>query len=291
MIGFNLKSLKALPRFFQYRNDIDIFTEDKVADKEFYKNLFERLLDGKVKVNDVTPLGSKTNVVATYKGDDKTDKRKKYYIVDGDLDLIYSNNLVDENNLISLDRYCIENYLIDETGVIELIYLHIATDKKEDIKQRIAFNSWLSEHTKCLVNLFFHFAILKKYSEGPEIKSCHSFLLSQNKATVLDAKKITAYAELVKIQIIKKLGEIGDKDPKKSYQAEIDFLSAKWGYTQDALLKIVSGKNYLLPLLQFRINSTINIKNGLFRKESLKLFLATHSDIKSLDFLKKRILN
>lgn len=291
MIEFSLKSLQALPRFFRYRNDIDIFTEDKVADKEFYRNLFGRLLDGKIKVNDITPLGSKDNVVAAYKNEGKASSRRKYYIVDGDLDLVYSEDGTGENNLIVLDRYCIENYLIDEEGAVQLIYLHIATESKEEVKRRVDFQSWLNTNSECLINLFFHFAILKKYSGGPEIKNCHDFLLSKGKTAVLDSKKAVAYTSLMKIQIIKKLDELDFKVPEEVLSKELEFLSGKWGYSTDTLLKIVSGKNYLLPLLQFRINSTINIKNGLFRKESLKLFLATHSDLTSLEFLRKRILN
>ncbi|MEQ9413306.1 MAG: DUF4435 domain-containing protein, partial [Cyclobacteriaceae bacterium] len=104
----------ALPRFFAYRNDVDIFTEDRVADKEFYKSIFKRLFQGKIKINDVTPLGCKANVLDAYDTQNPKPKRKQYYIVDGDLDLINGTNRKEEKNLIVLDSYCIENYLINE---------------------------------------------------------------------------------------------------------------------------------------------------------------------------------
>ena len=50
--------------FMAYRNDIDIYTEDEMKDKVFYKKLFSRLLNetGLI-VNDVYPLGASEKVI------------------------------------------------------------------------------------------------------------------------------------------------------------------------------------------------------------------------------------
>ncbi|WP_237390922.1 hypothetical protein, partial [Chryseobacterium sp. KMC2] len=67
MLKFGIDSLKSISKFFSYRNDIDIYTEDKEADKEFYKALFKNLLGDNIIINDVTPLGCKTNVLNAYR--------------------------------------------------------------------------------------------------------------------------------------------------------------------------------------------------------------------------------
>jgi len=94
MKRFSFESLKALPRFFAYRNEIDIYTEDKLSDKEFYKALFNRLSNKKIKIHDITPMGCKANVLKAYDEQDTESKRRKLFIVDGDLDLIIGSRLL-----------------------------------------------------------------------------------------------------------------------------------------------------------------------------------------------------
>lgn len=140
MKGFNFNSLKAIPQFFAYRNEIDIYTEDKKTDKEFYKALLSRLVEGKVKINDITPLGCKANVLKAYDDQLKTSNRKKIFIVDGDLDLIIGTNRKSENNLVVLDSYCIENYIVDERASLELLYYSIGSDDRESLGKKQKFD-------------------------------------------------------------------------------------------------------------------------------------------------------
>lgn len=288
MLKFKLNALKAMPRLFSYRNDVDIFTEDRVADKEFYKTLFKNLL-GDVIINDVTPLGCKANVLKAYDTQIKTDKRRKYYIVDGDLDLIIGTNRKAENNLIILDSYCIENYLIDEKGTIEFIYFSNGTESKDNLKVKLKFDNWLTYNARCLVDLFVNFGILKKYGGGPTLMTAHDFLKQNGKQTILDQAKIQAYSLTVKTDIISILTTQGFPNPLETYTNEYNELIKQWGTDNNSLLKIVSAKNYMLPLLQFRMSHCINKGKTITPKESIKLFLAGHSSLERLQYLKDRI--
>jgi len=279
----------ALPRFFAYRNEFDIFTEDKVADKEFYKSLFKRVFQNKVKINDVTPLGCKTNVLRAYDNQPQKVKRKRFYIVDGDLDLINGTNRKNEKNLIVLDSYCIENYIISETGVVELIYLSCGTISKEDIKLKLNYERWLGYNTNCLVELFLHFAILKKYGGGPKIKNANEFLTTNQKQRIINQEAIDCYCQTIKADILQLLSESGHLEPEKIYQSEISEYRKFFPKDKDCLLRIVSAKNYLLPILQFRINHCVGKGKSLVKNESLKLFLANNSDLNRLSFLTERI--
>ncbi len=73
------------------------------------------------------------------------------------------------------------------------------------------------------------------------------------------------------------------------YEKEYEDLSKTWKAENLTLLKIVSAKNYLLPLLQFRMNHCINKGKALFPKETIKLFLASNSKLERLEFLKNKI--
>jgi len=193
MVNFSFKSLKSIPKFFAYRNDIDIYTEDKSADKEFYRTLFQRLLGDKIKINDITPLGCKANVIEAYDNQQASSQRKKYFIVDGDLDLIIGTNRKDEKNLIVLDSYCIENYLIDELGAIELIYFSKGTEERDKISKALNFEKWLEYNRKELIELFIHFAILRMYDGGPKLRNAGEFLKQDKKQTILDCTQIVNY--------------------------------------------------------------------------------------------------
>ncbi len=289
MLKFNFKALKALPKLFAYRNDVDIYTEDKIADKEFYRALFKRLFNDGISVNDVTPLGCKANVLNAYDGQDKKSMRKRLYIVDGDLDLIIGTNRKAEENLVVLDSYCIENYLVDEAAIIELIYYSNGSESKDTIKTKLNFTKWLSYNHECLINLFLHFGILKQFGGGPRIRNANEFLKQHLKQVVLDNNKIATYSEEIKNEIITLLTDKGHADPQTIYEQELLKLKATWPNEQEVFLRIVSGKTYLLPLLQHRVVHCVNKGKSMFSKDSLKLFLANNAKLDRLDFVKNSV--
>lgn len=289
MLKFKLSALKALPKLFAYRNEIDIYTEDKVADKEFYRVLFKRLFNEEVNVNDITPLGCKANVLNAYDSQDKKSMRKRLYIVDGDLDLIIGTNRKPEENLVVLDSYCIENYLVDESAIIELIYYSNGTESKDIIKTKLNFSKWLSYNYDCLINMFLHLAILKQFGGGPKVRNANEFLKQHFKQVILDDSKIATYSEEIKKEIIDLLRDKGHTNPETVYEQELTKLKTAWPSQQEVFLRIVSGKNYLLPLLQHRIIHCVNKGKSMFSKDSLKLFLANHAKLDRLDFVKNSI--
>lgn len=290
MKKFSFESLKAIPRFFAYRNEIDIYTEDKFTDKEFYRAIFERLTEGKVKINDITPLGCKANVLKAYDEQDEKSQRKKLFIVDGDLDLIIGTNRKPEKNLVVLDSYCIENYIVDEVAGIEIIYYSDGVSDKSKISKRLNFSKWIGYNQTDLINLFLNLAILRMFGGGPKIKSASKFLTSDKKQVILDKSAIRIYSDRIKNEAIDLLKNKGYSTPEKLYKEEFMKLVEKWGYSNETLLQIVSGKDYLVQLFQHRINFNIGKSKMMFPKQSFKLFLANHCELERLDFLKRKIM-
>lgn len=287
MLKYNIKALQAIPKLFAYRNDVDIFTEDKVADKEFYRTLFKNLLGNKIKINDVTPLGCKENVITAH-GNQENTGRKRFYIIDGDLDLIDGEVLKSRDNLIVLDSYCIENYLIDEGGAVEFIYYSLACETKDVVRRKLNFEKWLSYNSESLVHLFINFRILKNIGGGPELRHACEFIQSKDGQAMLDREKVWKYFEATRAHIIERMGELGELNPQKSYDVEFARLISRWPPDENSLLRIVSAKNYLLPLLQFRINHCAK-KKALLPTSSIKLFLADRCGLERLSFLRDKI--
>lgn len=291
MLSYGIKSLKAVSKFFSYRNDVNIYTEDKVADKEFYRTVFNRLFGNDVTINDVTPLGCKTNVLNAFDNRNRQINKKEFFIVDGDLDLIIDNNRKEEDGLIILDSYCIENYLIEEQGIIEFLYFSHGSKDRIEIKNLLEFEIWLNNNANSLLKLFLNLAILKKYQGGPKLKNANEFLKQVNKETVLDTLAIDNYSENVRNEIISILVLSGKsrKDSEDNYEVDFNLLKSKWKFDSSTLLRIVSGKSYLLPLLQFKINNCLS-RNKLFPNNALKLFLAANFELDRLQFLKEKII-
>ncbi|MBL3550170.1 DUF4435 domain-containing protein, partial [Chryseobacterium sp. KMC2] len=226
-----------------------------------------------------------------YRDQIKHDGRKKIFIVDGDLDLINKNNPANEKNLVVLDSYCIENYLIEEHGIVNLLYYSIGTESFENLKNKLNFDKWLSYNATILTKLFINFAILKKLGGGPILQNAHEFLTLDKKQTILDKVKIKNYNSYIYNDIITFLTNTGltNSEANKLYVEQYDYIISDWKYNNETYLRIVSAKNYILPLLQFRINHCINKGKTLFPKSSLKLFLASNSKLERLNFLKERI--
>ncbi len=79
MLDFSTEVRQAATVFTEYRNTIDIYTEDCEKDKEFYVKLIKRLLsDTDIRVNDIHPLGCRRTVIKCCEND--TDIRRKKYI-------------------------------------------------------------------------------------------------------------------------------------------------------------------------------------------------------------------
>lgn len=286
MIKYSNPALLAFPRLFAYRNEIDIFTEDNLEDKEFYKTLLGRLLDGsRKKVIDITPLGSKRDVIKAHRARSSSSARKAIYIVDGDITIILEENISDSSNFIFLDRYCIENYLFCENAAIELAHLIAYRKTKEQIANELSFSTHYNYVLKPIIDIYFAFALCRKYEVGEEFTTLPCFFGHKNSIRIPDIVK--RKDEI--LTVIKK--ELSDKgfSGDEIVESDMAVLRKKWPYTLDTFVKIVSGKDYLLHLLRSHICSATDGKKVYLDKDAFKLFLAKNCNLSTLSFLKNAI--
>src|SRR5690606_19852845 len=94
------------------------------------------------KVNKLISLGGKSKVIDACRADQVKRDVKRVYIVDGDLDILNDTNLNGLNFLFVLEKYCIENYLIQEEALIEIIHDNVLIEK-EKIRKVLSFENWL----------------------------------------------------------------------------------------------------------------------------------------------------
>jgi len=243
MLELSDEPKRLVSTFKTYRNDIDIYTEDNPQDKEFYKVLFERLLDGKVKINDVTPLGNKNTVILRCKNEPENG-RKKLFVVDGDINLIHGTNIPVIENLFVLKAYCVENYVVDKESVTNFIYMKCGNRSKEEIENELNFEQWLSEYSEKLIDMFVHFAIIDWL--GGVFRVCNAYKFHRNGKYIADL--VDSEIEVIKKEILKLTSQ-------SDYQEKYQKLRIQWKMETNTLLSIVSGKDYLIPLVLLKTNA------------------------------------
>lgn len=279
MLRYSDEQRRLLSTFFAYRNDVDIYTEDEEKDKEFYKALFSRLITPEIRINDVTPLGCKEKVIERCINEPRSE-RKKIFIVDGDIALI-NGNKIEIENLYVLDKYCIENFLIDKDSTCNFVYLNCGTKSKEQIENDLEFENWLSQYAESLIQLFIHFAIVNHFGGKFTLFNANKYHKKIEGSFAFDNSLVLQDIEVLRNDIIVNYGE-------ENYILKLEELNNVWANNIENLLTIVSGKDYLIPILLIK---TLQYKSSrsLPSLEEIKINLVQFFDITKLNRLKELI--
>ena len=283
MLRYKNFIIPTISLFFKSKNDVDVFIEDS-NDEEFYKTLFARLTGGK-RINKIISGKCKVELIKACEADQNDRERKRIYIADGDLDLIISNNRTDLKYLHVLERYCIENYLVEEEGILEILHTTIVLDKSKIAKQ-LTLNNYLKGVSNPLIELFLHYSITHLHKMGIKtVSNSVTNYCKQNKSlTVLDFEKIEEKIKHLRGEIQLLIGE-------DAYNETIYALRQRWPSNFHTLTTIVSAKDYILPLLMFRFKKIKGKESFNLKWESLRLGLAKTANIDSLESLRQKIIS
>lgn len=193
----SMEGATALDLFYVGFNEVNFYFEDQDQEnlyEEIIKNLFPEL-----KYSRVFPLHGKTSVL-THAKQSKTDSNIKnpIYIVDKDFDDLLGT-MINDDRIFYLDRYCIENYLLDENALIKVLIETYPKEKIDELKKKIDLPNFYAESMNSLRPLFKLFYTVQKLDLG--LKNCSAkpeeFTL-KGKPWSIDPKKIEKYLELLK---------------------------------------------------------------------------------------------
>lgn len=279
-LEFSAEQEQVASLFTAYRNDIDIYTEDEDKDKAFYKKLFSRLLnDCDICISDVYPLGSSDDVIDACKKDTDS-SRKKIYIVDGDIFIMFSPKL-SIPNLFVLDSYCMENMVIDETAVCTTLCNRIGTMEYDDLRQSYKYSDLIDCHKDILIELFYYKAIDRKY---------RGFFTLYHMAKYYD------HNSNLDISIVRKeQNDIREKLISEGYISERDLedelhqMKIRFPFNHDTFHRIISGKDYLIHMMDCHAKKVLNIHTG-YNNIAWKYNLAQHCSLDRLEPLKNAII-
>ena len=129
-----------------------------------------------------------------------------------------------------------------------------------------------------------HYSINHELKNGKKTtsNSVGCLCVQQKNVTIIDLEKINDLIEKIADELKKDISE-------EKYQEIIYDRRNNWTSNIDTLIRIVSGKDYLLPLLFFRFAKFKSLGNISLNKEKLRFRLAKNCDLKPLNKLKVEI--
>jgi len=253
MIKWPSRALTAIVKLFEPLQEIDIYVEDS-NDEVFYTHLFRIICKDRVRIARVFSKNGRENVISAAVNHDPN-SRPSLFLIDGDLEWVRDEEKkFNLNHLYRLDAYCIENLLISEHAILKII-VEDSICFEEDAKQRLQFKEWLDQINHSLLQLFSAYAILNKLDPTKATVAnrvgCLCTLNTSTKTTKLDQNKATRHFN----EIMGMTLSISNEATIKAMHTKILARARSLNSPSD----IISGKDFLLPLLNFKLQE-MNIK-------------------------------
>lgn len=269
MLRWPLSSGRAIARLFQALQDVDVFVEDQ-DDEEFYTGLFVTAASGKTRISKIIGLGGREAVIEA--ANTYASARPALFLIDGDLTWVRGEPAASLPRLYRLNCYCIENILIVASGAEGLI-VEEAVCSAAAAASRLDFSGWCAD-MESLIELSIRFAVLNKVD--PTVATINGALgtvlvAPSKKLPKLCADKTTNEIARVEAEIVARIG-------RAACDAEVDLVRARVAALKNPL-SVVSGKEFLLPLLGFHVKS---ITGSSVNKRALRFRLARKATIQDL---------
>jgi hypothetical protein len=248
MIKWPTRAKAAIRSLFRPLQDIEVYVEDE-NDEVFYRTLLKKVADPELKIARVISLGNRDAVVAAAKVHDHA-AMPALFIIDGDLDWVVGHPKPFEKGLHRHNAYCVENLLVCSHAIINLVSQD-AVLSEEDAAKALKFSDWVTRVEQPLTELFAAYATARELH--PQLKTVSTgvgVMCTQRKKGVpqmLDNAKVRNHVANTLIEVEKVAGKAKTLSAFTAACQRIRSLP----FPLDA----VSGKDFLLPLINFNLQS------------------------------------
>ena len=267
----------ALDIFYLEFNNVNFYVEDQ-DQENLYEIIFQKLFP-EMKIYRIFPLGGKNNVL-NHAADpvNQTYSSKNVYIVDKDFDDLLGKTVQDEK-IFYLEKYCIENYLVDEDALIAIVIETYPKKKIPEIRMGLKFDDLLPATIQSLQRLFYLFYCVQYFDLG--IKNCKSRpeeFCRPDSLWKINEDRLTEYAAKVIVESASKGIQPPITDPFIDLRSEL--------VRKAAPDSVISGK-FLLSMLFHYVKSKYSLGSITF--ESFVFRLAKNSTLSLLEPLSLRL--
>ncbi|MFJ3523573.1 DUF4435 domain-containing protein [Pseudomonas sp. NPDC090203] len=250
---------------------VEVYVEDSNSEA-FYLELLNRMIEGDKKIRKVIPLHGRSHVLKVCT--DYTDTSPALFLVDGDLDILMGVRQKGYRNLFQLKRYCIENYLFCSTAARELIVEGSGVVLRDDALSEQEWGDYFGPIQVPLKELFITFAAAREIK--PDLKTVShgldSVITQKTRAAgpKVDGEKVEALKNAIADACVQEYGEAAWEAALRLVRENSENLPP---------IDVISGKDYLLPLLTFFIRAK---GCGTMSTPSLMFKLAKYCSLEQL---------
>ncbi|WIL36165.1 DUF4435 domain-containing protein [Bacillus stercoris] len=208
----------------------------------------------------------------------KKSLNKCFFIVDKDFDHFRNNTVPNHANLIELEKYTIENYLITKEGAISLLKTKIFDKDKDELEALLDWENWINLMYHGFKDLFIAYAIAFKFDLGPNtgIKPGKYF---EKKTYLVDKNMTEKY-----ILDIKKLCAENDIEYEREAEIINQYYKKDTYYDYDGLIK---GKYLSFGLLKYLNFKILSVK---LDEDLCYPIMVKNISLEPFEFLKNKLI-
>jgi hypothetical protein len=263
------RAKQAIAGLFAPLQDIDVYVEDH-NDEPFYSELLRRIATKGFRVVRVFAVGNRNTVIDRGKAHNHG-QRRALFLIDGDFEWVLDRPAPTVRALHRLDAYCIENLIATEAALIQIVMEDRAVDEDE-ARRCLGFSTWLNSISKPLLDLFVVFAVVHELdpTKATVSRGIGEILVQSRKhhPPVVDAGKVATVTQSLLSDLIMKCGQAKVDEVTTTVLSRINGLARP--------LDVVSGKDYIIPLLEFHLRECAGTKCG---RRSLRFRMARHASL------------
>ncbi len=263
--------------FFQKYNDLFFFVEDEAKEELYFTILKKIVVD--IDFNKVFPLCGKQNMIQHHQ--ENILNKNFIYILDKDFDDILGL-MIEDKNLIYLNRYSIENYLVDSKAICNFIISKKPTKNRVAIHSCLDIDSLIIDVVHDISKLVPLFIVVQRnlYNKIPTTKRCLDTFLDPTSLLISEAS-INRLLEEIKAAFENESITLNIQDEIERIGAEMDLEDFNQAITH------TPGK-YICYLILKKLRRYFTYTHNTTDDQFLYA-LATYSDLEELAFVKDRI--
>ncbi len=278
MLNYTDRGLSARIQFYAPYNDISIVVEDTSLET-FYTKLFNHLLGGEVNLRRVIAIGNKTQVIRRFESlKDDARGAREFYLVDGDFDELIGIDSPDHHRFYRLPRYDIESFLVEPDAIATIAEEENPDHSADHYKDEMDFREWQRSLTKSVAPMVACLVLLQQLQISPQQgRKIQRFTSGNN--DLPDVGKICDFVCVNR--------ESQSHLTEEQFDRRVESIVEQMGPSPSQLLRWISGKDILLPLVIRQLNRATGA--GSVSLKSLRFRLVAHCQFDSLSELKQRV--
>lgn len=209
------------------------------------------MFEGQYKVGKVFPLGGRGAVVSEH-AENESD-RPSIYIIDGDLFLLTGDTISNGRGLYKFPYYCVENILCDHESLLSIMDEEDPEKDISKLNELFNYQKWLVNNEEKLFSLFVEYGISMLLNPQEQTVAFKvSGLVSCNKGELDEEKLLKRIEELRRLSV--------NCSSPEDYQEVRNKILDEFESSGLNKLDVISGKDYLFPLLKTRAKSIVKTK-------------------------------